>query len=103
MTTRLPDALQIALAARAEANHRSANAELIAILTQALSGTPAQANDAQAWYAEALAASNELGQAATKTDPAGTIGESATNNHINVGLALLTRLVQHYMGDTTNH
>jgi plasmid stability protein len=45
MTTRLPDALQTALAARAEANHRSANAELVAILTQALSGTPAQAND----------------------------------------------------------
>ena len=45
MTTRLPDALQVALAARAEANHRSANAELVAILTQALSGTPAQATD----------------------------------------------------------
>jgi plasmid stability protein len=45
MTTRLPDALQAALAARAEANHRSANAELVAILTQALSGTPAQAAD----------------------------------------------------------
>jgi plasmid stability protein len=41
MTTRLPDALQTALAARAEANHRSTNAELIVILTQALSGTPA--------------------------------------------------------------
>ena len=41
MTTRLPDALQEALATRAEANHRSTNAELIVILTQALSGTPA--------------------------------------------------------------
>jgi plasmid stability protein len=40
MTTRIPDHLQTALVARAEANHRSANAELIAILTQALSGTP---------------------------------------------------------------
>jgi hypothetical protein len=44
MTTRLPPTLQAALATRAEANHRSANAELVAILTQVLSGTlPGQA------------------------------------------------------------
>lgn len=40
MTTRLPTALAGALATRAEANHRSVNSELIAILEKALSGTP---------------------------------------------------------------
>ena len=40
MTTRLPTALADALAARAEANHRSVNGELCAILQAALSGTP---------------------------------------------------------------
>lgn len=40
MTTRLPDNLAEQLAARAAANHRSANAELVAILSAALSGTP---------------------------------------------------------------
>lgn len=41
MTTRLPTALADALAARAKANHRSVNSELIATLEAALSGTPA--------------------------------------------------------------
>jgi plasmid stability protein len=40
VTTRLPADLAEKLAARAAANHRSANAELVAILTAALSGTP---------------------------------------------------------------
>lgn len=40
MTTRIPSALAEALAARAEANHRSVNGELCAILQAALSGTP---------------------------------------------------------------
>lgn len=40
MTTRLPTALADALATRAEANHRSVNGELCAILQAALSGTP---------------------------------------------------------------
>ena len=39
-TTRLPEPLASALAAQAQANHRSANAELTAILRDALSGTP---------------------------------------------------------------
>lgn len=39
MTTRLPAALADALASRAEANHRSVNGELCAILQAALSGT----------------------------------------------------------------
>ena len=42
MTTRLPTALADALATRAEANHRSVNGELCAILQAALSGTPEQ-------------------------------------------------------------
>lgn len=42
MTTRIPSALAEALAARAEANHRSVNGELCAILQAALSGTPEQ-------------------------------------------------------------
>lgn len=41
MTTRLPTALAEALATRAEANHRSINGELCAILQAALSGTSA--------------------------------------------------------------
>jgi hypothetical protein len=45
MTTRLPTALADALAARAKANHRSVNSELIATLEAALSGTPARAQD----------------------------------------------------------
>ena len=40
MTTRLSTALAEALATRAEANHRSVNGELCAILQAALSGTP---------------------------------------------------------------
>lgn len=40
MTTRLPQRLADALATRAEANHRSVNGELCAILEAALSGTP---------------------------------------------------------------
>ena len=40
MTTRLPTTLADALATRAEANHRSVNGELCAILQAALSGTP---------------------------------------------------------------
>ena len=39
MTTRLPNALADALTARAKANHRSVNGELLAILEAALSGT----------------------------------------------------------------
>lgn len=39
-TTRLPEPLASALATQAQANHRSANAELTAILRDALSGTP---------------------------------------------------------------
>lgn len=46
MTTRLPTALADALATRAEANHRSVNGELCAILQAALSGTPEQQNNA---------------------------------------------------------
>jgi hypothetical protein len=45
MTTRLPTALADALAARAKANHRSVNSELIATLEAALSGTPARTQD----------------------------------------------------------
>lgn len=41
-TARLPEPLAAALAARAKANHRSANAELTAIVAAALSGTPAR-------------------------------------------------------------
>jgi plasmid stability protein len=40
MTTRLPEHLAQALAARAQANHRSINGELCAILEAAISGTP---------------------------------------------------------------
>ena len=40
-TARLPEPLAAALAERAQANHRSANAELTAILSGALSGAPA--------------------------------------------------------------
>jgi plasmid stability protein len=39
-TARIPDTLTTALAQQAEANHRSANAELTSILRNALSGTP---------------------------------------------------------------
>jgi hypothetical protein len=45
MTTRLPTALADALAARAKANHRSVNSELIATLEEVMSGTPAKAQD----------------------------------------------------------
>lgn len=44
-TTRLPEPLASALAAQAQANHRSANAELTAILRDALSGTPSTRTD----------------------------------------------------------
>lgn len=43
MTTRLPQHLADALAARAKENHRSINGELCAILEAALSGTPGRA------------------------------------------------------------
>lgn len=46
MTTRLPTALAEALATRAEANHRSVNGELCAILQAALSGTPGRPTQA---------------------------------------------------------
>ena len=52
MTTRLPTTLAEALATRAEANHRSVNGELCAILQAALSGTPEPvdyARDATTW------------------------------------------------------
>jgi len=42
MTTRIPARLQTALATRAEANHRSANAELCSIIEAAISSTPAR-------------------------------------------------------------
>ena len=45
MTTRIPARLQTALATRAEANHRSANAELCSIIEAAISSTPARPVD----------------------------------------------------------
>lgn len=47
MTTRLPERLAQALATRAQANHRSINGELCAILEAAISGTQ---EEPACWY-----------------------------------------------------